>query len=105
MKYFAVTLEYGPGYDRSRSMREQGAWTEHAAFMNKLVDDGYIVLGGPLGDESKILLVFNADSESTIKSQMAPDPWIQKGIRQIIRIEPWEILLEAHLFPAKPPHG
>ncbi len=74
MKYFVVTLEYGPAYDRSRSMREQEKWAEHAAFMNKLVDDGFIVLGGPLGDDSRVLLVFNADSESTIKTRLAPDP-------------------------------
>ena len=29
-------------------MREQDGWDEHARFMNGLVDDGFIVLGGPL---------------------------------------------------------
>ena len=37
-------------------------WDEHAAFMNALVDDGFVVLGGPLGDEGKILLIIKAQS-------------------------------------------
>ncbi len=98
MKYFVVTQEYGPGYVPSRSMREQEKWTEHAAFMNKLVDDGFIVLGGPLGDGSRALLVFNADSEASIKTRLAADPWMQNGIRRTTSIEPWEILLEVGLL-------
>jgi hypothetical protein len=31
-------------------MREQDAWDEHAAFMEALVDDGFVVLGGPIGE-------------------------------------------------------
>lgn len=30
--------------------------------MNALVDDGFVVLGGPLGDEGKILLIIKAQS-------------------------------------------
>jgi hypothetical protein len=32
-------------------MREQEGWPEHADFMNELAASGFIVLGGPLGDE------------------------------------------------------
>ena len=70
MKYFAVTQEYGPAWDRSRPMREQEGWTSHAALMDKLVDEGFIVLGGRLGDGSTVLLVFNADTEDAIKTRL-----------------------------------
>src|SRR5450759_29684 len=50
MTYFAVIRERDSGWDDSRPMHEQENWDEHASFMNALVDDGFVVLGGPLGD-------------------------------------------------------
>jgi len=47
---YAVIRERGQVWDTSREMREQERWDEHAAFMEALVDEGLIVLGGPLGD-------------------------------------------------------
>ena len=51
MKYFAVTRNRGPAWDASLPMREQKQWTGHAAFMNRLVEEGFVVLGGPLGEK------------------------------------------------------
>ena len=44
MANFAVRLVHGPGWDASRPIRKQDGWDEHAAFMDGLVDDGFIVL-------------------------------------------------------------
>jgi quinol monooxygenase YgiN/uncharacterized protein YciI len=98
MKYFAVTRERGPAWNRSLAMREQAKWTEHAAFMNRLAEEGFVVLGGPVGDEAKAgfsraLFVVNADSERTIEMRLEADPWTQMRILRT-KIEPWEILLE-----------
>jgi hypothetical protein len=48
---FAVRLKRGGPWDWSRDLREQDGWDEHARFMDALVDEGFIVLGGPLGGE------------------------------------------------------
>ena len=93
MKYFVVTNEHGSAWNESRSLMEQEGWAEHAAFMNKLVDEDFIVLGGPLGDGSRTLLVINTDTESTIRTRLAADPWTRMGLLRIGKIEPWEILL------------
>ena len=45
---FIVRVERGGPWDWSKDMRAQDQWTEHAHFMNSLVDDGLILLGGPL---------------------------------------------------------
>ena len=37
---FIVRVERGGPWDWSKEMREQDQWTEHAHFMNGLVDDG-----------------------------------------------------------------
>jgi hypothetical protein len=47
MANFAVRLVHGPGWDPARPIRQQDGWDGHAAFMDGLVDDGFIILGGP----------------------------------------------------------
>jgi uncharacterized protein YciI len=91
--YFAVTRERGSAWDGSRPMPEQEQWAAHAAFMNALVDDGFVVLGGPLGDGSRTLLIVDADSEQAIRTRLATDPWTPMGLLVIATIEPWKILL------------
>jgi uncharacterized protein YciI len=74
-------------------MREQKEWAEHAVFMNRLAEEGFVVLGGPLGDGSRILLIVKATSKSAIEARLADDPWTPMRLLRISRIEPWEILL------------
>ncbi len=76
-------------------MPEQEKWAEHAAFMNALADDGFVVLGGPLGDGARILLIIDADSEGAIQKRLAADPWTPMGLLRIAKVERWEILLGA----------
>jgi len=97
MKYFAVTRGRGPAWDASLPMKEQKKWAEHAAFMNRLAEEGFVVLGGPIGDEAKlgfsrVLFVVNADSKRTIEMRIQAAPWTRMGILRTT-IEPWEILL------------
>lgn len=95
MRYFAVTRERGPAWNSSVPMRKQTRWNDHAAFMDALAEEGFVVLGGPLGEgESRFLLIFNADSEKAIETRLAADPWTPMRLLQITKIEPWEILLE-----------
>lgn len=46
MAIFALTEVSGPSWDASRPRREQAAGDEHAAFMDGLVEDGFVILGG-----------------------------------------------------------
>jgi len=43
--------------------------------MNALADGESVVLGGPLGDGEKILLIIAAESEQAIEARLADDPW------------------------------
>ena len=74
-------------------MTEQEKWDEHAAFMNALADEGFVVLGGPLGDGVEILLIVRADTEADIHVRFAGDPWTPMELLRIAKIEPWQILL------------
>jgi uncharacterized protein YciI len=92
--YFAVTVEHGPAWDDSRPMREQDEWDAHARYMDKLVDDGFIVLGGPLGDGQRVLLAVSAEEEREVEERFVADPWRPMGLLVTVTIEAWEILLD-----------
>ena len=92
--FFAVRIERGGPWDWSRGLREQDGWAEHARFMDSLVDDGFVILGGPLAGEREVLLAFSADSEEAVRERLALDNWHQNGMLSIKSIEPWTILLD-----------
>ncbi|HEY2687313.1 MAG TPA: hypothetical protein VGJ50_02670 [Streptosporangiaceae bacterium] len=95
MANFALTLVHGPGWDASRPIRQQQAWAQHAAFMDGLVDGGFIILGGPLGDGERTLHVVEADGPGEIETRMAQDPWAELGLLRIGSIEPWSLWLDS----------
>ena len=94
MPYFAVTVEHDLNWDSSRGMREQDEWDAHATFMDALVDEGFVVLGGPVGDGERVLLAVWADSEEAVEARFAEDPWRPMGLLRTAAIEPWEILMD-----------
>jgi uncharacterized protein YciI len=102
MANFAVRLVHGPGWDTSRPIRAQNAWDEHAAFMDGLVGDGFIILGGPVGDGKETLHVVEAADENQIRARLAGDPWASAGLLQIGTIEPWALWLDGRLANSGP---
>jgi uncharacterized protein YciI len=93
--YIAVVREPGPAWNPDLPMREQDGWDEHAAFMDALAEAGFIVLGGPLGDErGHALHIVDAADLREAKRRFAEDPWSDHMLK-IARIEPWTVLLEA----------
>jgi uncharacterized protein YciI len=92
--FFAVRLERGGPWDWSRDLREQDAFEEHAAFMDSLVDEGFIVLGGPLDPGHEVLHAIYAPSEDVVRQRLAEDNWHRNGMLTIKSIEAWTILLD-----------
>jgi len=97
---FAVRLVHGPGWDPLRPIRDQDGWDEHAAFMDGLVDDGFVILGGPVGDGEQTLHVVQAADEKEIEARLAGDPWASAGLLRIGTIERWALWLDSR--PANP---
>ena len=91
--FHLVLRRSGPEWDPAKPMEEQSGWDEHAAFMDRLVDDGFIVLGGPLVDEVRVVHAVEAESEQEIRATLARDPWSETHLR-IDAIEPWTIRLD-----------
>ncbi len=94
MAMFHVVLHRsGRAWDPARPLEEQSDWQAHATFMDGLVDAGFIVLGGPLGDEHRVVHVIEAESESEIRATLARDPWSGTHL-EIAAIDPWTIRLD-----------
>jgi uncharacterized protein YciI len=74
-------------------MEEHSGWQAHAAFMDGLVAHGFVVLGGPLADEHRVVLAVEAESEDTVRATLGRDPW--SGTHLVVdAIEPWTIRLD-----------
>ena len=94
MAMFLVVLERsGPQWDASRPLEEQSGWAEHASFMDELVNTGFVVLGGPLGDERRVVHAVDAESQDAVRSTLARDPWNETHLR-IAAIDPWTVRLD-----------
>lgn len=93
MAIFALTTDHGPGWDASRGIREQAAWDEHAAFMDGLADDGFVLAGGPLGNGEHTLHMIEAADEHEVAARLGQDPWAAMGLLRIGTLERWSIWL------------
>jgi uncharacterized protein YciI len=91
--FLVVNRRSGPEWDPSRPLEEQSGWPAHAAFMDGLVAEGFIVLGGPLGDEHRVALVVEAESADAIRATLARDPWSETHLL-VDSIDPWTIRLD-----------
>jgi hypothetical protein len=62
--------------------------------MDRLVADGFLVLGGPLADEGRVAHAVEAESPQAVRETLARDPWSETHLR-VDTIEPWTIRLDA----------
>ncbi len=104
MSLFAVTREAGPAW-AAGGIFEQPEVNDHAAFMNELAEQRFVLFGGPLaGSEQgrvRVLLIVNANSEADVHRRLADDPWVATEQLLTASIEPWTILVGAErLSPA-----
>ena len=93
MMFLVILRRSGPDYDHSRPLEEQSSWLEHAAFMDGLVENGVIVLGGVLGDEVRTAHAVEAASEEAVRETLARDPWSESHL-VVDSIDPWTIRLQ-----------
>jgi hypothetical protein len=91
--FLVMLRRSGPRWDASRPMEQQSDWDAHASFMDGLVDDGFIVLGGPLSDQVRVAHAVEAPSEDAVRATFARDPWSGTHL-QVESVEPWTIRLD-----------
>lgn len=103
MAVFAVTTAKGPNWVSSRDIREQPGWDEHAHFFDELVEQGVVILGGPIAsaDEADIaLLAVTAADERTLRSVFDGDPWASSGTLLVKEVREWKLWLDGRQGPS-----
>jgi hypothetical protein len=90
---FAVIRSRGPAWNDAVPLDDQVEWTAHAAFMNGLLRDGHVTLGGPLEGTPDVLLIMRATDPSEITERLAADPWTRNGLLIVKQICSWWIRL------------
>jgi uncharacterized protein YciI len=100
LDYFLVERAKGPAWEDSKPRREQAGWEAHAAFMDALAEDGFVVLGGPVGDGDgdNALLIIDAGSEAAVRARLAEDPW-GEDMLTVESVRPWSVWLRAEKRP------
>ena len=63
--------------------------------MDGLVDDRFIILGGPVGTGEQTPHLVEAAGESDIRARLAWDPRAVDGLLEIGAIEPWALWLDS----------
>lgn len=91
---FVVTRVPGPEWDARRDVRQQKGWDEHAAFMDALLDDGFIVLAGPLGPTGLTLLIVEAPDADAVRARLAEDPWEPMEVLVTSTVQSWTVWLD-----------
>lgn len=95
---FVVVSSVGPNRDESKGTRQQPFWDEHAAFIDQLVDDGFILMGGPFvgpdGLPQGALLIVDAQDENEVREKLKNDPWFMRGILKLESVRRWEIFID-----------
>ncbi|MFI5024326.1 MAG: YciI family protein [Alphaproteobacteria bacterium] len=92
-RLFAVTNTRSAAWNNSRPMEEQEDWAAHAAFMDALQAEGFVVIGGPLEGTPDALLIIRANDAEEISTRLSEDPWRRKGLLTTTRVVPWTLRL------------
>jgi uncharacterized protein YciI len=92
---FLVFRNPGPAWVPGSPTRQQPLWDEHAAFMDRLFEQGRIVLGGPYADFSRVLLIVQASGEAEASELFRDDPWTGSGILVESEVIPWSVFLDS----------
>lgn len=91
-RLFAVTRSRGPAWDQGLPLEKQHDWPAHVAFMNALVAEGFVVVGGPLDGTEDTLLIISAEHEDEIRRRLASDPWSRR-LLNLGRVARWDLRL------------
>src|SRR5215204_1029664 len=94
---FIVMSAAGLNRDHAKGTRDQPYWNQHAAFIDNLVEEGFIMLGGPLPDEGGAVLIVRASSGAEVRDRLRPDPWYVHGILIPQSVRCWDIFIDRWL--------
>jgi len=91
---YLVISKAGSNRDLSKGSREQRYWNEHGAFIDGLVEEGFMFMGGPLVDEGGAMIIVRAENEAEVREKLRHDPWYEHDILMLDSIKRWDIFVD-----------
>ncbi len=92
---FIILWEPGPAWIPGKTVRAQPYWAEHATFMDRLFENGTVVLGGPFADATGSLVIVEAENEDEVADLFAHDPFVEQDIFALGSLKQWLLFLDA----------
>jgi uncharacterized protein YciI len=83
----------GANWNEALPLEGQADWTAHAAFMNALEAEGFVLLGGPLEGTIDALLIVRAGDADEVRWRLAADPWVKMAVLREASVLPWALRL------------
>jgi len=92
---FLVFRDPGPSWVAGVPTRQQPLWDEHAAFVDRLFEQGRVVMAGPYADYSRALVIVEAHDAREASVLFHADPWTTAGILVEGEVIEWTVFLDA----------
>ncbi len=92
---FMMLWAPGPAWVPGKTVRNQPYWAQHAAFMDRLFENGTVVLGGPFADATGSLVIVEAENEHEVADVFASDPFVVHAIFVPSLLKQWLLFLDA----------
>ena len=92
---FVILWEPGAAWAAGKTVREQAYWDEHAEFMDRLFENGTVILGGPFSDGTGSLVIVEAEEMSEVATMIANDPFVEHQIFELRSLKQWQLFLDA----------
>jgi uncharacterized protein YciI len=92
---FMILWAPGSAWVPGKTVREQPHWAQHAAFMDRIFENGTVVLGGPFADSTGALVIVEAENEHEVADLFASDPFVVHDIFVLSSRKQWLLFLDA----------
>jgi uncharacterized protein YciI len=89
-----VRFRAGPTWEPGGPVREQPGWDAHAAFVDALVEQGTLVMGGPYSDNSGTMMLLEGVDAAEAERILADDPFIENRVFLLDEIREWTIFVD-----------
>jgi uncharacterized protein YciI len=94
-----VRVRAGPTWADGGPPEVQPGWDEHEAFVDALVDQGTIVMGGPLSDYSGSIVILEGITRDDARALMDKDPFVRNGVFMVEDIKEWTVYVDSLTKP------
>jgi uncharacterized protein len=92
---FVILWAPGAAWTAGKTVREQAYWDEHAEFMDRLFENGTVIMGGPFSDGTGSLVIVEAEEMNEVSSLFANDPFVVHQIFTLRSLKQWQLFLDA----------